>query len=876
LKRSWIIVLLALPRLAGAQPVDAGAGAPPEEAPPPSEASPAPVPAPTSPPAPAPDAPAPAPDAPAPAPDAPPPAPDAPAPDAPPPAPPAPRPECKATLDGHVVDSAAHEAVAGATVRLNGQSAAETDAAGRFTLQNLCPGQATLEVERIDCIPAKRTITIRGNTSVEMEVTLAGAELVEVTDKAPPPPSMRAATVLSGAALERTRGRGFSDTLAEVPGVSQLRSATGVAKPIIRGQFGRRLLLLVDGVRHRAQEWGLEHAPEIDPFIADRITVVRGAGGVRFGPDAIGGAVLVEPPELRRDPGYAGEAHAIGATNGRGGTLAGRVLGASSRVRGLAWQLEGSAKRLAASESPDYPLDNTGALEWSAGATAGYSRGHGEHRLSYRHYQARLGVCTCLRIGNAEEFFAGLDHGRPVDAALYTAEFGIDRPYQAVSHDTAIARSRWDWPGVGTVTGTYSFQHDLRREYDVVRQATTGAQFNFRLMTHELELVLEHNPIHLDAHWHVRGAAGLVGVGQTHDYVGLHLVPPYRAAGGAVFLAERLVGHDLEVEAGLRYDLLARTAEIARDDFLRLVRSGQLALVDDACGGGAGDPVSCASRFHTLTASLGALYRFSEALSAKLELSTASRAPNPDEQYLNGTAPTFPVLGLGKPDLRPETTYSTSATVTYQRPSVTAEASTYVNLIDDYIYFAPALDESGAPIFDVLIRGAFPRFTTRPVDALFYGADGGVSVAPHPRVELGGQVSIVRAKNARDDSYLVFVPADRLRGAVTLRAPDGLGLRKSFVSVAGTYVARQRRFELATDFAEPPAAYVQLGAELGTETTALGQTVRLALQGQNLTNARYRDYTSLLRYFADEPGLQVWLRMSVFFDSKQSPRSKGM
>jgi iron complex outermembrane receptor protein len=762
-------------------------------------------------------------------------------------------------------------------VRLNGQGAGETDEAGRFTLQGLCPGKATLEVERIDCIPARRTITIQGYTSIEVELTLAGTELVEITDKAPPPPSMRAATLLSGAALERKRGRGFSDTLAEVPGVSQLRSATGVAKPIIRGQFGRRLLLLVDSVRHRAQEWGLEHAPEIDPFIADRITVVRGAGGVRYGPDAIGGAVLVEPPDLRREPGYAGEAHVIGTSNGWGGTAAGRLLGATSaasRVRGLAWQLEGSAKRLAAARAPDYALDNTGALEWNAGVTAGYTRGAGEHRLSYRHYQARLGVCTCLRLANADEFFAQLDRGRPIDADLYSAELGIDRPYQTVAHDLALARSRWDWRGVGMVTGTYSFQHDLRREYDVVRQATTGAQFNFRLVTHELELLLEHNPIHLDEHWHLRGAAGLVGVGQIHDYAGLPLVPGYRSAGGAVYLAERLVGHDLEVEAGLRYDFVARTAEIAREDFLRLVRSGQLA--EDACGAGSPDPVACASRYHTLTASLGALRRFGKALSAKLELSTASRAPNPDEQYLNGTAPTFPVLGLGKPDLAPETTYSTSATVTYQHPRVTAEASAYGNLIADYIYFAPALDENGNAIFDVLVRGAFPRFTTRPVDALFYGADGGIAVTPHPRVELGGQVSIVRAKNVRDDSYLVFVPADRFRGAVTLHAPDGWGLRKTFLSVAGTYVARQRRYDLMADFAAPPAAYVQLGAELGTETTAAGQTLRFALQGQNLTNARYRDYTSLLRYFADEPGLQVWLRASVFFDSKSPPRTKGM
>jgi iron complex outermembrane receptor protein len=758
-------------------------------------------------------------------------------------------------------------------VRVDGRVIGETDAAGRFTLRGLCPGNATLEIERIDCVPARRTITVPGTASLEIELALAGSELVEITGKAPPPPEMRAATVLSGQALERTRGRAFSDALAEVPGVSQLRSATGVAKPIIRGQFGRRLLLLVDSVRHRAQEWGLEHAPEIDPFIADRITVVRGAGGVRYGPDAIGGAVLVDPPELRREPGYAGEAHAIGASNGRGGTVAGRLLGATSRLRGFAWQLEGSAKRLAAAETPDYPLDNTGAFEWSAGATVGYTRGGSEHRLSYRRYQADLGICTCLRIHNADEFFAQLDRGRPVDVELYRTEFGIDRPYQGVAHDLALARSRWDWRGVGTITGTYSFQHDLRREYDIVRQATTGAQFNFRLMTHELEIVLEHNPIHLDDHWHLRGAAGLVGVGQIHRYSGLHLIPDYRSLAAGAFLTERLVGHDLEVEAGLRYDLLGRTASIERMDFLRLARSGQLA--EDACGPGSPDPVKCASRYHTLTASLGALRRFGDALSAKLELSTASRAPNPDEQYLNGTAPTFPVLGLGKPDLDPETTYSSSATVAFRHPRVTAEASAYANLIADYIYFAPALDENGVPIFDVLIRGTFPRFTTRPVDALFYGVDGGIAVTPHPRVELGGQVSIVRAENVRDGSYLVFVPADRFRGAITLHAPDGWGLRKTSLSVAGTYVSRQRRFDLAADFAAPPASYVQLGAELGTETRAAGQTLRFALQGANLTNARYRDYTSLLRYFADEPGWQLWMRMSVFFDSSNHSRSKG-
>jgi iron complex outermembrane receptor protein len=316
----------------------------------------------------------------------------------------------------------------------------------------------------------------------------------------------------------------------------------------------------------------------------------------------------------------------------------------------------------------------------------------------------------------------------------------------------------------------------------------------------------------------------------------------------------------------VRCDFLQRTARIENIDFLRLVRSGQLAM--DACGPDI-DPASCRSRFHTFVVSLGALERLGDGWSLKGDLSSAARAPNPDEQYLNGAAPTFPVLGLGKPDLAPETTYSSSLTLAYDATAIKAEASAYVNLIDNYIYFGPAIGAGGMPIFDVTVRGTFPRFTTRPVDAVFYGADGGIELAPIPALELGAQASLVRAKNIDNDSYLVFVPADHYRGSVTLHLPDLGGLHKSFATVSGTYVARQRRYDPAADFIPPPPAYFLLGAELGAQTRIADQPVRLALQGSNLTNARYRDYTSLMRYFADEPGWQVLFRISVFLDSSK-------
>lgn len=780
-------------------------------------------------------------------------------------------PICTATLDGHVVDRATHAPVEAAAVTIGDELVATTDEHGRFTLTALCQGfPLTVIVEREDYQRSETPIIVGQTRALEIEMRLAG-EVIEIRERAPDPPDMRSTATLTAAALERTRGQGLAAAVAEVPGVAELKSATGMAKPIIRGQFGRRLLLLVDGVRHRAQEWGLEHAPEIDPFIADKIRIVRGAGGVRYGSDAIGGVVLVDPPELRRDVGTNGEAHVIGASNGHGGTVAGRVQSVFAAAPKLSLQLEGSAKRLAAARTPRYALQNTGLLEWNAGATAGYRGTSVELKASYRHYQARVGVCACLSIESADDFAAAIERGAPIGASQYEADFAIDRAYQTVGHDLALARARWTRDHVGTFTATYAFQHDLRREYDVTREAITDAQFNFRLVTHEIEVLFEHNPVHLSEHWHLRGTAGAVGMAQFNYYSGLQLVPDYRSFSGGVFAIERLVGHDTDVELGLRYDHTQRRAALEPFDFLRLVRSGQLSSA--ACGGGSGDPVECESRFHLISGSAGVMQRWSEAWTTKLELSTASRAPYTDEQYLNGASPSFPVLGLGKPDLGRETTYSSSVTTAFESARVRGEASAYVNRIANYISFAPAVGPDGMPIFDVLTRGTFPRFTTQAVDALFYGADAGIAVVPHSAFELTAQAALVRAKDTERDRYLVFIPSDRVRGSLTYRPPETRSLRKTALTVTGTYVAQQKRYDLAADFARPPAAYVTLDAELATETCLGHHDLRLALHGQNLTNARYRDYTSLLRYFADEPGWSVMLRASVFFDANHGKTS---
>ncbi len=769
---------------------------------------------------------------------------------------------CDKRIDGHVVDATTHMPVEGATVSLDGASITLTDRDGRFALRALCQGKHQIDVHRADYKANRNVLALHASTSMEVELEVR-SELVVIEGREVTQIDMQATAVIDQEALERTRGRSFSDALAEVPGVSQLRSASGMAKPIVRGQLGRRLLLLVDSVPHRSQEWGLDHAPEIDPFAAGEIRVVRGAAGVRYGPCAIGGAVIVNPPSLLENPGLQGEAHLMGFL-ARGVGLATRLQVAPELFPGFAYQIEGTWKRLASPSTPDYALQNTGSSDWNVAGTLGYRTEAADYTLSYRHYQARLGVCACLQIESSEDFFAQLERDRPVGSEQFESSFAIERPYQRVAHDQALARGAWRIDEVGTLEATYALQFDHRREYDIVRDAT-GPQFDFRLTSHDVDVVLEHRPVHLSNHTHLLGSIGTVGMMQVHSYRGLPLVPDYDAVGGGVFAIERLQGHDFELEAGVRYDLLSRRAQLLRNDYLRLVRSEQLS--DDACNGAENDLVSCDSVFHMFSASVGGLVQLTYPWSIKLNLSTASRPPSTDEQYLNGTSPTFPVLGLGKPDLRPETTYSSSLTSIYQRERVAIEASVYANFISNYIDFAPAIDPDGEPIFDVLIRGSFPRFITRPVDAIFYGVDGGISVHPLPELEVASQISVVRARNHSDGGFLVLIPSDRLRASARYTHSASRTSENLFASLAGTWVARQTRFDPVADLSTPPKGYFLLDAELGGQTQVGEQVVKLALHGTNLLDTQYRDYTSLLRYFADQPGLQIMLRLSLHFST---------
>jgi len=778
-----------------------------------------------------------------------------------------PSPACTDTVEGRVVDEITDEPVAGALVRL-GEASVETDDTGHFELRGVCPGDHALTVERPDYQTVRQQVAVSGDTEVDVHALPRELEHEDhVLVKVAPAPvtETRASETIEGEALARTRGKGFADAVSGVAGVSVLRSsAGGLGKPIIRGQYGRRNLLLFDGVRHQGQEWGIDHAPEIDPFSAGSITVKKGAGSIRHGPDAVGGVVLVEPPPLPREPGVRGQAHLVGVSNGRQGSSALRIDGAHRRLPGFAWRVEGNATRSAGLVAPDYALDNTGSLVWNAGGSVGYQGQAFEVRLSYRRHFQKAGICSCLTIDSPESFAQTLERGAPVGAEFYTSEYRIERPFQRVTHDLASARGQVALGRAGQLHLTYAYQDNHRQEYAVVRQGVAGPQVDLRLRTHTGDVAFEHAPVELGEGLWLEGVAGVNALQQDNAFESNQtLIPDYTQQSGGAFVLERVVTEHFEMQWGVRYDLMQRTSTLGERDYLGQTGTGRLDPEDcerTEDGGG-----RCRFPFHAPSGSYGVLWRALSWLELRMDLTSAARFPNVDEHFLNGIAPSFPVLGLGGSSLGVERTWGGSLTAGAGNRWLRTETSGFLNYVDEYIYFAP--EPSDGPLgLNETVRGTYQVFSFRPVDAVFYGAEHALAVAP-PRwpVSLDGQLAVVRARDVTHDGFLVFVPPGRYRLGVTYRWPEVWRLRNGYVSVGGTLVDRQRRYDPDTDFAPPPPAYFLLGAATGVELPLGDQVLSVGLEGGNLTNARYRQYTSLLRYFADEPGWELRLRLSLDF-----------
>ncbi len=713
----------------------------------------------------------------------------------------------------------------------------ETNEKGRFTMDNLCPGKYTFHFHSAGYEHYAEQVIISHNTELKFRLAHLEGALEEVVISGMGEQGLlQDKDALTARQVAAGSGKTLADMLQAINGVTIISNGATISKPVIHGLHSNRIVMLNNGIRQEDQQWGGEHAPNIDPFLNNNLSVIKGAAGVRYGTDAIAGVVLAEPAPLRTTHGWDGELNLAALSNNRMGVASAVVNHNFKEVPALSFRLQGTYKKGGNYRIPGHWVANTGVEEKNYSATLGWTKLHYGAELFYSHFNTSLGIYSGSHTGNEADLLAAIKSDTPLVQSPFT--YSLGRPKQHVVHDLAKARLYLD-SRLGIWHATYAYQHNFRQEYDVQRVETGDAQLNLSLNTQTLKLDLEHRPL-----WKLKGETGIDGIFQENyiqpgDRV---FLPNYRSAGAAIYAIERYHGVGWTLEGGLRYDYRwyeafnpeGRNQEVVRYEY----------------------------NFNSLSGTLGFARQFSDDWQLTATLSNAWRAPQANELFSAGFHQGAARIELGNKTLLPERSYNLNIESKKQfGEKLSTDVSVYTQYIRNYIYLEP-----GADI--LTIRGYFKVFNYKQTDAQLTGTDLTGTYAWTGSLQTTARASFLFARNVVQKDWLILMPADRLSLNTTYTKDISKTLQECFISADARYVFRQVRIPAnfdVIDYPQPPAAYFLADVAIGTMLMAGKQPLYISLTAMNIFNQRYRDYLDAFRYFIDQPGRNIVLRLRVPF-----------
>jgi iron complex outermembrane receptor protein len=746
---------------------------------------------------------------------------------------------CKLFLKGCVTDADNNEHLGFAVVKLlNTTQVIQTNEHGEFLFTGLCAGVFSLQIQHVGCKDTVIEVNLDKSRKFDFRLPHSLNELgeVDVMDKRIEMKRTQTQSALTPEEIEKTRGQSLGDALKNISGVTTLNTGATISKPMLHGMQGYRLLILNNGIRQEGQQWGSEHAPEIDPFIAKRLSVIKGAAAIRYGSDAIAGVVLVEPDDLPDTAAVSGEVNLVGLSNGQTGAASAILQGYFDKVKYLSWRFQGSLKKGGAIKTPGYYLTNTGVEERNYSAAMSYHRKKWGAEVYYSQFNTEIGIFTGSHIGNLSDLENALKTGKPVDSTDVFS-YRVGRPYQRVAHELIKGLAHYHFSSKWRARLQYAWQSNSRQEYDLRRLTTeereTGIvapDLDLKITSQTIDALLEHD--------NIRSFRGLFGANYMHQenvYTGRFFIPNYYNDTWGAFSTERYVARHAEYEVGLRYDQkYLRSFFYKGKDWTQVDRN-----------------------FNNLTYNGGVIWKLDTTLHFFVNAGSAWRSPAANELFSNGIHQGVASIEVGNENLKTETCYNVTTSAILKKRKLRGELTLYHNQFSNFIYLNPSGNT------ELTIRGAFPVFNYTQANVRISGVDVKMEYDLSRWVLVQIRSMFVRAWNYSMNDYLIYMPSDRGDFSLRLKFPETSSLKRSYFQINNTYAAKQWRVPANSDFAPPPNAYYLLGFDLSTEVNVKKQRITICFSATNLLNNRYREYLDRFRYFCDAAGVSYNLRLTV-------------
>lgn len=664
--------------------------------------------------------------------------------------------------------------------------------------------------------------------------------------------------------IEKYSSKSLGDALKEIAGVTTLKTGSTIVKPVINGLYGSRVPVINNNVRMEDQQWGTEHAPNFDINSAAKITMIKGASGLQYGGDAVGGLVIIEPVSVKKDTLF-GKTILSFDSNGRGGSITSSIH--KGNLLGWSWNMLGTLKYLGDREAPNYVLSNTGNRETNFSGDVRYSNKKYDFTAFYSYYDAEIGILSASHTGNANDLYNSINNQIPSIVNDFT--YTIKNPKQEVKHHIIKANYNYYFDETASLAVQYAFQYNKRLEFDVRRgNFNNKPALDLDLKTHAVNIDYKKN-LH---DWNIKsGVNTSLQSNVANPNTGVRpLIPDYTKIDLGTY---GIISHDFSdsftLETGLRYDFSKTDATKFYFKSRWEERGYNSEFASFVIGDYANQLLTEPSfTFHNISSSVGFHKAFDSGLNWYTNLSFAMRNPNPSEFFSDGLHHSTGVIELGDLALDKENSLKLTSTLQKKWESFSVELNPYINSIQNYMFLKPVS-------FETTIRGAFPVWQYQQTNARLVGVDTQTNWKINSHWNHSLAFAYVNGSDLTQNIPLIDIPPFTASTKIQYSNPKW---NHFLIEVKGELVGQQKQFPnnnyttniivnnvltpVEVDISTPPAGYelLHLYSEVKIKTFHKAITT-LAFSVQNILNTTYRDYLNRQRFFADEIGRNFQIQL---------------
>lgn len=648
-------------------------------------------------------------------------------------------------------------------------------------------------------------------------------------------------SVLQGSELTQAIRPSIGETLQHTPGVSATSFGPSASRPVLRGLQGERVRVLVDGIGSiDVSNTSVDHAPVVNPLLAERIEVLRGPQSLLFGASAIGGVVNVIdkriPRSVPEEPVHVDAIATYGsAADERSGAgsvdvplgdkfvvhadgsylksdnmrIGGYALSPSARAEALASSQLPAEEPAEGEEAIDFAgnaairgkLPNSQAKTWTAGVGAALITETGNLGVSYSHYDSLYGVPVryATRPGQEQE-----------------------APRLDLAQDRLDLRAEVETGGGFLKAIRARASYAAYRHFELEEDGAVGTAFYNKGMEGRIELVqADRGP------W--QGASGVQYYSRNFNVVGEEaFLPKNDTQQFGAFTLQTLNYGPVKLEAGARYEHSEMQA-------LPLEEQDQF--------------FSGKRTFDTFSFSGGASYGLNDNWRLGANISRSERAPSAEELFANGPHAGTQAFEVGNPDFKTERALGVEAVLRGKGDNYSFEASAYHNWFSNFIYEGlTGEEEDGLPVYQF-----------NQAKARYYGfeAQGSVTLATFGEMKLVADAlgDYVHARIVGEG------PAPRIP---PLRVLGGLGVTSRKVDVRGEveWTDDQKRI---SDFETETKGFTLVNAEVNYRPWGMERPLSFALSANNIFDVVARRHASFLKDFAPLSGRDIRVTARVSF-----------